>query len=70
MLKEMMVFFVLQLLEIVLLGHKIHKVLNIIILKRNSSNFQFSVSGYGFSVLAPVSGNFNSLYGTSDSLKN
>ncbi len=69
MLKQMLLFFVLQLLEIVLAIHKHLKVLNINMLERFLPEFQFSVSGSGFSVLVPAPGKFNSLYRTSDSLK-
>lgn len=69
MLKEMMVFFVLQLLEIVLLIGNTGKTLNISILNHYSPVFQFSVSGPGFSVFAPESANFNSPYRASGSLK-
>lgn len=68
-LKEMMLFFVLQLLEIVLLIHDYIKPLIINILKHCLPEFQFSVFGFGFSVLVPASGNFNSLYRATDSLK-
>ncbi len=70
MLKEMVLFFVLQLLEIVLLAYNEFKVLIINKLKRNLPGFQFSVSGSGFSVLVQAPGKFNSLYRVSNSLKN
>lgn len=69
MLKEMMLFFVLQLQEIVTLAHIFYKCLNCKVLKCCWTNFQFSVSGSGFFVLAPESANFNSLYRASGSLK-
>lgn len=69
MLKEMVLFFVLQLLEIVLLIGNTIKMLNTSILYRHSPEFQFSVSGSGFSVLVPAPGKFNSLYRASGSLK-
>jgi len=70
MLKEMMVFFVLQLLEIVEIVNKNHKSLNIRVLKTYSTRIQFSVSGSGFSVLLPKPANSNSLYQALNSLKN
>lgn len=69
MLKEMMLFFVLQLQEIVLAIRKHLNVLNINMLECFLPEFQFSVSGSGFSVLVPAPGKFNSLYRASDSLK-
>lgn len=69
MLKEMVLFFVLQLLEIVLVIHKQLNILNINMLERYLPDFQFSVSGSGFSVLVPAPGKFNSLYRASGSLK-
>ncbi|MCO6497198.1 MAG: hypothetical protein J5I50_06000 [Chitinophagaceae bacterium] len=68
-LKEEVLFFVLQLLEIVLLFEYTIKTLNINILIGHLSDFQFSVSDSGFSVFIPASGKFNSLYPASDSLK-
>ena len=70
MLKEMVLFFVLQLLEIVLVIRKYLNILNISTLARHLPEFQFSVSGSGFSVLVPTPGKFNSLYRASASLKN
>lgn len=70
MLKEMMVFFVLQLLEIVEIVNKNHKSLNISVLETYSTRIQFSVSGSGFSVLLPKPANSNSLYQALNSLKN
>jgi len=70
MLKEMMVFFVLQLLEIVEIVNKNHKSLYISVLKTYSTRIQFSVSGSGFSVLLPKPANSNSLYQALNSLKN
>ena len=69
MLKEMVLFFVLQLQEIVLLTHICYKYLNYNVLNCYWTGFQFSVSGSGFFVLAPESANFNSLYRASGSLK-
>ena len=68
-LKKMMLFFVLQLQEIVLAIHKHLNVVIINILERYLPEFQFSVSGSGFSVLVPAPDKFNSLYRASDSLK-
>ncbi len=68
-LKEMLLFFVLQQLEIVLVIRKYLNMLNISILERHLPEFQFSVSGSGFFVLALESANFNSLYRVSGSLK-
>lgn len=62
MLKEMVLFFVLQLLAMVLFTNTNIYILIINILTLNSSEFQFSVLGSGFSVLAPILGKFNSLY--------
>lgn len=70
MLKEQLLFFVLQLLKIVLLTKTTISTLNFSILKHYSSEVQFSVSGSGFSVLIPASDKFNFLYRASDSLKN
>ncbi|TAD86933.1 MAG: hypothetical protein EAY75_06900 [Bacteroidetes bacterium] len=69
MLKQMLLFFVLQLLEIVLVIRKYLNTLNISTLGQNVPEFQFSVSGSGFSVLVPAPGKFNSLYRASGSLK-
>ena len=69
MLKEMMLFFVLQLQEIVMLTYIFCKCLNYNVLKCYWTKFQFSVSGSGFFVLALESANFNSLYRASGSLK-
>jgi hypothetical protein len=69
-LKQMMLFFVLQLLEIVLLMHNYFNMLKFNMLERCLPEFQFSVSSSGFSVLVPAQGKFNSLYRESDSLKN
>lgn len=69
MLKEMKLFFVLQLQEIVMLTHICYKLLNYRVLKYCWTDFQFSVSGSGFSVLVPAPGKFNSLYRASGSLK-
>jgi hypothetical protein len=68
-LKEIMVFFVLKLLEIVSLVYKYLKYLIYSILTSSMANFQFSVSGSGFSVLSQSPAHFNSLYPASDSLK-
>jgi hypothetical protein len=70
MLKEMVLFFVLQLLKIMMLVSELCMSLYDRLLERNTADFQFSVFDYGFSVLAPVPANFNSLYQASDSLKN
>jgi hypothetical protein len=69
MLKQMLLFFVLQLLEIVLVIRKYLNTMNISTLERHLPEFQFSVSGSGFSVLVPAPGKFNSLYRASGSLK-
>lgn len=69
MMKGMVLFFVLQLLEIVLSIHKCLNVQNINTLGRYLPELQFSVSGSGFSVLVPEPGKFNSLYRASGSLK-
>lgn len=68
-LKEMVLFFVLQILEIELIFRKVLKALKYNYLRACRLGFQFSVSDSGFSVLIPVSGNFNSLYPAPDSLK-
>jgi len=70
MLKEMVLFFVLQLLKIMMLVPELYMSLYVRILERNTASFQFSVFGSGFSVLAPVLNNSNSLYRASDSPKN
>lgn len=69
MLKQMLLFFVLQILEIVLVIRKYLNILNINYLERHLSEFQFFVLGSGFSVLVPAPGKFNSLYRASGSLK-
>ena len=69
-LKKIMVFFVLQLIEIVSQWQKHLKQLKYRYLKRELVNIQFSVSGSRFSVLTLYPSHFNSLYPTSDSLKN
>lgn len=69
MLKEMVLLFVLHLLEIVLLIGNTVKILNTSKLYLHSPEFQFSVSGSGFSVLVPAQGKFISLYRASGSLK-
>lgn len=69
MMKGMVLFFVLQLQEIVLAMHKHLKILKINTLEHCLPEFQFSVSGSGFSVLVPEPGKFNSLYRASGSLK-
>jgi hypothetical protein len=69
MLKQILLFFVLQLLEIVLVIRKHLNMLNISTLERHLPEFQFSVSGSGFSVLVQAPGKFNSLYRVSGSLK-
>lgn len=70
MLKEVVLFFVLQLLEIVLLANKSITTLIYMLLTPLLINFQFSVFGFRFFVLAPESVKLNSLYRASDSLKN
>ncbi len=69
MLKEMVLFFVLLLIEIVLAMQNHLNVLYINMIERYLPEFQFSVSGSGFSVLVPEPANFNSLYRASGSLK-
>lgn len=69
MLKEPVLFFGLQLLEIVLVIHRRLKILNINELEYYLLEPQFSVTGCGFSVLVSEPGKFNSLYRASDSLK-
>lgn len=69
MLKQMVLFFVLQLQEIVILTCNEFKVLNISLLIHYLLEFQFSVFGSGFSILVPVPEKFNSLYSDPDSLK-
>lgn len=69
MLKQILLFFVLLLLEILLVIRKYLNMLNISILERYLTEFQFSVSGSGFSVLVQAPGKFNSLYRVSGSLK-
>jgi hypothetical protein len=70
LLKEIVVFFVLKLLEIVSPAYKHFKYLIYGYLTCRPVDFQFSVSGSGFSVLAQLPAHFNSLYPASDSLKN
>ena len=69
MLKEQVLFFVLQLLEIMLVISKYLYTLITSILEQYLPVFQFSVSGPGFSVLVPAPGKFNSLYRAYGSLK-
>lgn len=69
MLKAQVLFFVLQLLEIVQVIRKHLNMLNISTLERCLPEFQFSVSGSGFFVLVSAPGKFNSLYRASGSLK-
>jgi hypothetical protein len=69
-LKQRVLFFVLQILKIVLLTQNTFKTQIISLLNRFLSVFQFSVLVSGFSVLVPVPGKLNSLYRASDSLKN
>lgn len=69
MLEEMVQFYVLQLQEIVLLTDLSIKVLITNTFNRHSPEFQFSVSGSRFFVLAQEPENFNSLYRASGSLK-
>ncbi len=68
--KEMMLFFVLQIQEIMQLVRKFYKTMNDNLLKHYLIVFQFSVSGSIFSVFNPEPGEFNSLYRESGSLKN
>ena len=70
MLKEMELFFVLQLLEIVLFIWNTIKILNTNRLYRHSPEFLCSVLGSGFLCICYGLGNFNSLYRATDSLKN
>jgi hypothetical protein len=60
--KEMMVFFVLQLSEMLLVVRKVCRILKYSYLIIYSIGIQFSVSGTGFSVLDSAPANFNSLY--------
>ena len=62
MIKEWVLFFVLQLLKIALLTKNTINTMTISILKHSSPEFQFSVSGSGFSVFFPDPGKYNSLY--------
>lgn len=68
-LREKALFFVLQLLKIVLFIKNAFMVLNINVLYIRSPKFQFSVSGSRFSVLISDTNQLNSLYRTSSSLK-
>lgn len=68
-LKEMVVFFVLQLHEIVLLTRKISNTLKYSHLNLFLLKFQFFVFHFGSSVLAPAPTNLNSLYPAPGSLK-
>lgn len=69
MLKEMLVFCVLQLPKIVMLLPELRISLYDRLLKYNAAGFQYSVFGSGFSVLAPVLNNSNSLFWASGSLR-
>lgn len=69
MMKGMVLFFVLQLPEIVLATYKCLNALNIKTLERYLPEIQFSVSGSGFTVWVPELANINSLYPASGSLK-
>ena len=68
-LKKMMLFFVLQLLERVEIMSESHKDLIVNFLETIWPDIQFSVSGSGFSVLTPAPANSNSLYRALNSLK-
>lgn len=70
MLKEKMVFFVLQLLEIVQIVVKRFIPLNYNAIICHLGDLQFSVLGSLFSVLDPATVNFNSLYWDPHSPKN
>jgi hypothetical protein len=65
----MVLFFVLQIKNIVLAINNYLNVLKINTLERYLSEIQFSVSGSGFSVLFSVLVKFNSLYPAPVSLK-
>jgi hypothetical protein len=69
-LKEIMVFFIIKLLDIEMFERGLCKPLKYSIFRVCLTNFQFPVSGIRFFVLTPEPANFNSLYRTSDSLKN
>jgi len=68
-LKEMVLLFVLQIQEMELMFRKINNAMKYSYLRYYELEFQFSVSGSGFSVLVPAPGNFNSLYLAPGSLK-
>lgn len=68
--KEMVVFFVLQVIEIVDKMHFRFKTLIFNILNTYRIDFELFVTGSKFSVLIPVPVYFNSLYQDPDSLKN
>lgn len=68
-LKEMVLFFVLQIQEIEFLIKKTSKALKYSYLRCLGFKIQFFVLGSGFSVLVPAPNNFNSLYLAPDSLK-
>jgi len=68
-LKEMVLFFVLQIQEMKYVFKKMQKMLKYKYIRVYEIEFQFSVSGSGFSVLVSAPGNFNSLYSAPDSLK-
>lgn len=69
MLKEKVLFFVLQLKEVVLLANNESIPLINCYLRIFSFGFQFFVFGSRFSVLVQAAYKFNSLYRASDSLK-
>ena len=69
-LKDLLYFFVLQLQEILIPVPKIHISLINIFLNRNLAEFQFTVFRSKFSVLIQTSVKLNSLYQSSNSLKN
>jgi hypothetical protein len=68
-LKEMLLFFVLQIQEIEFVFKIAEKALKYSNLQFLVLEIQFSVSGSGFSVLVPAPDKFNSLYSALDSLK-
>lgn len=69
LLEAMVLFFVLQLLGIVLAIHKHLNTQKINTLEHYLPDFQFSILGSRLSVLVSVPGKFNSLYWASGSLK-
>ncbi|WP_298143010.1 hypothetical protein [Flavobacterium sp.] len=69
MLKQMLLFFVLQIQEIEFVFKIAEKALKYSNLQFLVLEIQFFVSGSGFSVLVPAPDKFNSLYSALDSLK-